>query len=84
MGRLVDRTCKPHVWQWPTPGDLALVCSRCGRSLPFAELVNHKFRRMRIAKGFERRHGKRRGEEFGRALTKTLNFYFVNRERVRT
>ena len=69
-------TCRPHFWQHPKPGDVALVC---GRVLPFEELIHHPFRRKRIV---SRRHGKNRGEQFGRALARALKHHFTFKERI--
>ena len=65
--------CRPHRWQWPTPGDSSLTCARCGRVLPFEGLLSHQARG--IVKAARRLHGREKGLGFAVALTDSLNSY---------
>ena len=72
---MIQRPCRPHPWQWPTKGDSSLVCSRCGRVLPFSVLMTEHHRRRGIIRTAFRRLDKERGEQFASALADTMNHY---------
>ncbi len=64
--------CRPHRWRIPEVGDVALVCGRCGRVLPFAELERWHVR-MGVIRVTNRLRGRERGREFAAALAEAMN-----------
>ena len=72
-GETVKPSCRPHRWQWPTPGDHALTCARCGRVLPFEGLQAYQLRG--VIKAARRLHGREKGLNFAVVLTDALNFH---------
>lgn len=70
--------CRPHRWQYPRPGDPALVCARCGRVLGFDVLIRDRARRFGVIRARKRIFGKVKGELFARALADALNYHEMN------
>ena len=73
--------CRPHLWQFPQPGDEALVCPRCGRSLAFEILAKEPHRRMGVICAIRRRMGKERGGKWCAAFADAMNEYFFTASR---
>ena len=73
--------CQPHRWQFPQPGDDALTCALCGRSLAFDILAKEPHRRAGVIAALLRRLGKERGQVWCSAFADAMNEYFFTARR---
>lgn len=71
--------CRPHRWQYPKAGDVALICARCGRALAFSLLMREHHRRRGVIRAALTRLGRERGERFCSALAVAMNAYMKRR-----